>query len=415
MKRKLIKLLITVIVTFMIIPSYKYALSPSSDVIYQGIDVSKWQGYIDFSQVRQSGIKIVYIKASEGTGYVDPYFRINYEGAKENGLSIGFYHYLTARNEEEALLEAEHFTNVIAGTTPDCKLAMDFESFGNLNNEEINNLAFIFLKKVQELTGREMVIYSDTYNARNVFSYELASQYPLWVAEYGVEIPQDNGKWNNWIGFQYTDEGIINGIEGYVDRNKFTEQIFENSSSEKIPEKDNTKTGENAGDTFIYIVKKGDTLSTIAKKYDTTVDEIVALNNIKNPNLIFVGQRLIINTINKQYSNIMGKKIVYRIQRGDTLSAIARRYGTTVNNLVRLNNIKNPNLIYAGTNILVNVENSIQNLNNYKVNFRYRVKWGDTLSSIARRYGTTVNNLVKLNNIRNPNIIYVGQKILIRY
>lgn len=260
-----------------------------------------------------------------------------------------------------------------------------------------------------------MVIYSDTYNARNVFSYELASQYPLWVAEYGVEIPQDNGKWNNWIGFQYTDDGRINGIEGYVDRNKFTEQIFENSSSKQIPERDNTKTGENAGDTFIYVVKKGDTLSTIAKKYDTTVEEIVALNNIQNPNLIFVGQRLIINTINKQYSNIMGKKIVYRIQRGDTLSSIARRYGTTVNNLVRLNNIKNPNLIYAGTNILVNVENSIQNLNNYKVNFRYRVKWGDTLSSIARRYGTTVSNLVKLNNIRNPNIIYVGQKILIRY
>lgn len=147
MKRKLIKLLITIIVTFMIMPNYKYAINPSSNLIYEGIDVSKWQGYIDFSQVRQSGIQIVYIKASEGTGYVDPYFRRNYEGAKENGLSIGFYHYLTARNEEEAALEAEHFTNVIAGTIPDCKLAMDFESFGNLSNEEINNLAFIFLKK----------------------------------------------------------------------------------------------------------------------------------------------------------------------------------------------------------------------------------------------------------------------------
>ena len=165
----------------------------------------------------------------------------------------------------------------------------------------------------------------------------------------------------------------------------------------------------------MYIVKRGDTLSAIAQKYNTTVNEIVALNNIQNSNLIFVGQKLIINTINKEYTNTMGKKIIYRIQRGDTLSRIAKRYGTTVSNLVNLNNIQNPNLIFAGTNIIVNVENSIQNLNNYKVNFRYRVKWGDTLSGIAKRYGTTVSNLINLNNIKNPNLIYVGQKILIRY
>jgi len=165
----------------------------------------------------------------------------------------------------------------------------------------------------------------------------------------------------------------------------------------------------------VYIVKRGDTLNNIARMYGTTVNEIVALNNIQNPNIIYVGQRLIINTINKEYTNIMGNKIIYRIRRGDTLSGIARRYGTTVNNILRLNNIQNPNLIFAGTTIIVNVENTIQNLNNYKVNFIYRVKWGDTLSMIARTYGTTVENLVRLNNIQNPNIIYVGQKILIRY
>lgn len=414
MKEKLIKILITMMILPFMLLKYTYALSPSSDVIYEGIDVSQWQGAIDFNAVKNENIQIVYIKASEGTGYVDPYFRKNYEGAKENNLNIGFYHYLTARTENEAILEAEHFTNVISGTTPECKLAMDFESFGNLTNEEINNISFAFLRKVQELTNREMVIYSDTYNARNVFSYELASEYPLWVAEYGVEVPQDNGKWSSWIGFQYTDEGRINGINTYVDRNKFTEQIF-NSSSEKIPERNEVQTGENAGDTFIYTVRKGDTLGAIARKYGTTVNELVALNNIQNPNLIYVGQKIIINSINNNYNGLIGKKIVYRIQRGDTLSGIAKRYGTTVNNLVRLNNIQNPNLIYAGNIIIVNAENRINNLNQYRVNFVYRVIWGDTLSKIARRYGTTVNNLVRLNNIRNPNLIYIGQRILIRY
>lgn len=357
MKRKVIKLVIISTVAIMTLPfillTNTYALPPSSNVIYQGIDVSQWQGTINFAEVKESGIQVVYIKASEGRGYVDPYFRRNYEMAKQNNLNIGFYHYLTARSEAEAVQQAEHFANVIAGTTPECKLAMDFESFGNLSNEQINNLSFIFLRKVQELTQREMVIYSNTYDARNIFSYELAEQYPLWVAEYGVEFPRDNGKWSSWIGFQYTDEGRINGINGYVDRNRFTEQIFETNASVQVPEKEGNDTGENAGDTFVYIVKKGDTLGEIAKKYGTTVEEIVALNNIQNPNLIF-----------------------------------------------------------AGTNIIVNVQNST---NNYKINYIYRVKWGDTLSGIARRFGTTVNYLAKLNNIQNPNLIYVGQRILIRY
>ena len=419
MKRKTMKLSISIILIFITVPfillNNVYALEPSSNIIYEGIDVSQWQGNINFSEVKEAGIQIVYIKASEGTGYVDPYFRRNYDGATQNGLDVGFYHYLTARNQEQAIEEAEHFANVIAGTTPDCKLAMDFESFGDLSNEEINNLSFVFLRKVEELTGREMVIYSDTSNAKNIFSRELAEQYPLWVAEYDVESPQDNGKWNTWIGFQFTDEGIVNGIERYVDRNKFTEQIFEGKTSDKIPERENIGTGENAGDTFVYTVQRGDTLSKIARNFNTTVEEIVALNNIQNPNLIYVGQKIIINTITMNNTNLMGKKIVYRIQRGDTLYKIARRYGTTVNNIVRLNNIQNPNLIFAGTTIIVNVENSINNLNNYKVNIIYRVRWGDNLYRIARRYGTTVNNLVRLNNIQNPNLIYVGQRILIRY
>ena len=106
-----------------------YAISPAGDQIYQGIDVSNWQGSINFNEVKNDGIEIVYIKASEGTNYVDPRFRMNYEGAKSTGLKIGFYHYVRARSEEQAIKEAQHFVNVIQGTNPDCRLAMDFETF----------------------------------------------------------------------------------------------------------------------------------------------------------------------------------------------------------------------------------------------------------------------------------------------
>lgn len=75
-----------------------YALTPSGDPRYQGIDVSNWQGYIDYRQVRESGIEVVYIKSSQGRNIKDAYFDINYENAKANGLKVGFYHFLTATN-----------------------------------------------------------------------------------------------------------------------------------------------------------------------------------------------------------------------------------------------------------------------------------------------------------------------------
>ena len=73
-----------------------YALSPQSELKYEGIDVSDWQGYIDYSRVRESGVEVVYIKSSQGSNIKDPYFDINYENAKANGLKVGFYHFLTA-------------------------------------------------------------------------------------------------------------------------------------------------------------------------------------------------------------------------------------------------------------------------------------------------------------------------------
>ena len=77
-------------------PLLSFAFGPSSNNIYQGIDVSSWQRNINFYAVKQSGIDVVYIKSSEGRSYIDPYFEQNYTNAKANGLKIGFYH----RSEE---------------------------------------------------------------------------------------------------------------------------------------------------------------------------------------------------------------------------------------------------------------------------------------------------------------------------
>lgn len=320
-----------------------FAFPPSNNRLYDGIDVSEWQGRINYAEVAASGIEVVYIRASEGTGYIDPYFRENYEQAKANGLKTGFYHYVTARNTEEARQEANFFVSNIKGTEPDCKLAMDFEVFGDLSKEEINEISEVFLETVEDLSGKECVIYSDAYNARETFSEELAEKYAIWVADYFVEEPANNGKWSFWVGFQYSDRGRINGISGNVDRDYFTNGILLNDTS-KIPE----NTTEDTEQKFEYItVKRGDTLSQIARQYNTSYQYLARINDIQNPNLIYVGETLKVPVFDNNTINDTSHRL-YIVKRGDTLTKIAQEYDTTIEDIVELNDIANPNLIYVG-------------------------------------------------------------------
>ena len=354
MKKKVFKVLFLVwlllLSSFATYKNVVFAIEPAGNTIYRGIDVSAYQGRIDYEAVRNAGIDVVYIKSSEGDYLEDPEFRNNYNGAKENKLNIGFYHFVRARSEEEAVREAEFFARVISGTQPNCRLAMDFEVFGDLSVDEINNISRVFLEKTSELTGKEMVIYSNTYDARTIFSYELASNYPLWVAQYGPSTPSDNGKWNNWVGFQYSDIGRISGINGNVDLDRFTEEIFLKNGGE-IP-KPIDPSPEEIKNIVYYTVKRGDTLSQIAYWYGSTVSEIVVLNSIKNPDLIYTGEVLQITTGGKPNSEPTSTTTTYyTVKRGDNLWGISRRFGTTISSIVALNNIENPNLIYPRAGI----------------------------------------------------------------
>ncbi len=411
MRKRIFKIFVSVLI-ILAAPMYilitpVYAFSPWGDVIYQGIDVSGWQGNINYAEVKNSGIEIVYMKSSEGRSFVDPYFNQNYTNAKANGLKVGFYHYLIARSNEEAIEEARFFVSVISGKEPDCRLAMDFESFGNLSVEEINQIGITFMTAVQNLSGKEVIIYSNTNDARNIFSGELTN-YPLWVAQYEVYEPTPNGKWSTWAGWQYTSTAEVAGISGHVDRNKFTNQVLLNTSG-TIPLPDNTDKPI-AGGTTTITIQRGDTLSRIALEYNTTVARLVELNNIANPNLIYTGQKLIVpsgETPDDTDGNSTSGQTIYIVKAGDTLNQIAASFGTTARAIAVENNIRNINLIYVGQRLIIPT-------NRYDLNHTlYKIRWGDTLYSISRRYGVPIATIVRLNRIQNPNLIYAGQTIRI--
>lgn len=175
-----------------------------------------------------------------------------------------------------------------------------------------------------------------------------------------------------------------------------------------------------------YTVQSGDTLSGIALKFSTTSSKLAQLNSISNPNLIYGGQRLLVNQSSNSNSSSSGQSsstttnteasaASYTVKSGDTLSGIASRYNTTVNQIVSLNQLSNPNLIYVGQ--VLKLKNS-QTTNSSSSSSSstaattvgtYTVKAGDTLSAIASRYSTSSSTLASLNSLSNPNLIYVGQ------
>ena len=156
---------------------------------------------------------------------------------------------------------------------------------------------------------------------------------------------------------------------------------------------------------FYYTVQRGDTLSRIAWRYGTTVQAIVQANGIVNPNLIYYGQRLWIPSSSGGWSG----STVYIVQRGDTLYAIARRYGTTYQRIAAANGLYYPYTIYVGQRLVI-PGSGTSPPPSQRI---YIVQRGDTLWAIAIRYGTTPWAIAAANGLTNLNYIYVGQRLII--
>ena len=388
---------------------------------YRGIDVSNWSGYINWREVRDAGIEVAIIQASEGTFYRDPYLHEFYNGAKENGIKVGFYHFFNPGSSPTPSEQARYFVDTIRGLDSDLKLVLDLEQTGGLDNYEVTRQAIEFLEEVRNYSGLDVAVYTYTNFAQyNLYEGLGLSEYPLWIAQLSEGGPSPNPIWGNkYVAWQYSDTGRVRGINASTDLDLVYDGMFlddredipkEQKQPQRIPgtrQEPSTQSG-----VIYYTVQEGDTLTSIAQKYDTTVHEITVTNSIVNPNLIYVGEVLKIYPGNR--SIIKRKKVfatTYIVQSGDTLTSIAIKFDTTVQAIAELNDLQNPNLIYVGE-ILKIPTNSRGNLSAPSSRHyikTYIVQSGDTLTSIAKKFNTTADKIALLNNITNPNLIYPGQ------
>lgn len=198
----------------------------ASDV--KGIDVSHWQGSIDWKKVAADGVKYVFIKATDGASKIDLKLSSNATGAAAAGLKVGFYHFARPDLNAPETEAANFFRNVKQYKT-DFPLALDVE--GEEMAQKVGAAALTawcvkFLQALEKLSGGPVMIYTGASFAKSYLGAALA-KWPLWIANYGAETPMANSTWSTWAAFQYSDKGSVAGIAGNVDMNAMERSFYD--------------------------------------------------------------------------------------------------------------------------------------------------------------------------------------------
>ena len=324
-----------------------------------GIDISKHQGDINLTALKDK-VEFVIIRAGYSNS-IDPKFERNYNLCKELGIPVGTYWYSYALNVDAAKKEANTFLNVLKGKQFEYPVYLDMEDADgwkkkhgyNFNNSKAISEAFC---SIVEGAG----YYTGIYASKSWFDTYLKGldRYNKWIAHWSNVSYEDK----SGVGMhQYTSKLKLNGYSGNLDgdyaHTDFPTIIKSgglNGYGKGIETTKPVKPSKpQTSSETIYIVKKGDTLSGIASRYGTTYQVLASYNGISNPNLIGVGQTIKIpNGTMSHITNTSSR--TYIVKSGDTLSSIAKKYGTTYQKIAKDNNISNPNKIYPGQKLTIN-------------------------------------------------------------
>lgn len=254
-----------------------------------GIDVSHYQGQVNWSKVQAAGVAFAFAKATEGVNYTDATFATNWAGIKNAGLLRGAYHFFRA--SQDAIAQAQAFLQAVPLQPGDLPPVLDVETTDNVSNGALQAGVQTWLNTVAGQTGVVPILYASPgfWNAHINSSF---GQYPLWVAQYGVQTPRMPNGWTDWKFWQYSQSGNVDGVTGAVDLDYFQGSTGDLAAFVGGVPPQPAQPASPASASQTYTVQPGDTLSAIAAKFNTTVQALAAANNIQNPNLIQVGQVL---------------------------------------------------------------------------------------------------------------------------
>lgn len=367
------------------------------------IDVSGYQedSVAYFQLAKSKGVMGVVVKLTEGSedgsAYVNPRAAAQIRNASTAGLHVSCYHFARYTSNADAQNEARFFVKIAKqyGMTSDTLMIDDAEVH---SAADYNSATAAFLNEVKALGYTRVGLYSmKSFFTSGILNSHGFGDAKIWDAGYGItDLGIDNA-----AAWQWTDNGLGMNVDTSYDFDEAFTVGSPNSGVVPTTPIPAPNPVEHVGHpaTGTYTVQPGDTLSGIAAKFGTTYQNLAAINGIGDPNQIFPGQVLKVTGTASQEST-------YYVQDGDTLSAIATKFGTTISNLASINHISNPNVIYVGQKIYVG--EATQGQSN-----AYTVQSGDTLSAIASKFGTTWQDLAQKNGLANPNVIYVGQTLTI--
>ena len=312
----------------------------------KGIDISKWQAGIDLSKV---DCDFVIVKATEGIGYVDRKCDSFYQQAKRLGKKLGFYHFARPRND--AVREAQYFYNNTKNYFGEAIPILDWEA----ENKSDVAWAKRWLDEVYRLSGVKPLIYmsESVANAYN-WSSVANADYGLWVAKYRDNNPDYNYNmanagtrprvkwWKFYCMWQWTSTGRLNGYSGNLDCNVF---YGDQSTWDKYAGK-------------IGTTQPVKPTKPVKKSNEEIANEVIngAWGNgeDRKKRLTDSGYNYtVVQAIVNKKMAARNQSVYYVVKSGDTLSAIASKYGTTYQQLAKINGIANPNKIYPGQKIRV--------------------------------------------------------------
>lgn len=297
------------------------------------IDVSKHQKEIDWQRVAAAGVEGAIIRAGYGQKTRDKYFEQNIVGAINAGLKyLGVYWFSYAFNVDMARTEAITCDSIIKGYKDKLNLGVYFDwEYDSMDRAHaagyypdralITEMNVAFCQMIHDMGYYAGYYLNNDYRLHYIDTSKLTA-YRKWFARYIKEPQKDCFMW------QYTSKGHVDGIVGDVDMDILNGELTVITQPEP-----QAKTNDEIA------------REVIAGKWGNGYER---KNRIKNAGYDYAAIQSIVNRILKE-----GNQTIYTVQKGDTLTAIAAKYNTTVKEIVAKNNIKNPNKIYVGQNLYV--------------------------------------------------------------